>query len=145
MFRKWSQSSFEVSLLNDPVNDGLLSAIASASPDRVERYGRLATHLFASTKNAGYLSIVQRCLTVSSGSFARRLREVVFSAREIKVSLLPGSSIQSTHVHSLVACLESGVDDTLASEYVHDLLQTIGTDKKGKKLNEASLLHDGAH
>lgn len=73
---------------------------------------------------------------MSSGSSATRLRRAAFDSPAIKAALLPGSAVDASSKDALVGTLRIGVDDLLAGEYVHTLLQAMSCDKKGKKLPE---------
>jgi hypothetical protein len=127
--------------MNDSEDQSFVTRLlANPSPSAVERYGRFATHLFASTGKTPLLSVIRQCLEQSQGMQAQRLRQTVFEQSAIKKSVLPGSAVPVEVVDPLVDTLRTTEDGVSAASYVYDLVEILKGDKKGKNYDTVSRL-----
>jgi len=137
--REWTQKSFEKLVMSE-VEDKtfVVKLLSKASAGAVERYGRFGSHLFASSGKGSLLAIVQQCLVQSEGIPADRLRQAVFEEPTLKAAMLPGSSVSVGLIDPLVNTLRLEKDGVLAVAYVHDLVEILKGDKKGKNFEHVS-------
>ena len=135
----WSRKAFEQRVMTDLEDQSYITRLlAQSSASTIERNGRFAMHLFASSGNAPLLSIVRQCLEQSSGVNADYLRQYVFEQPAFKKSILPGSSVPTEVIDPLIDTLRTAKDGVLAVTFAHDLVEILKGDKKGKNYDTVS-------